>query len=67
MKYFMIAMMSSSLITMYLTHVPTKGIVYTGIFMLCVAIWAWRWPGSVEEYEQRISEGRKIGWFNNSF
>jgi uncharacterized membrane protein YbaN (DUF454 family) len=67
MKYFMIIMMSSSLLTMYLTNVPTRGIVYTGIFMLCVAIWAWRWPGSVAEYEKRIADGRKVGWFNNSF
>lgn len=66
MKYFMLAMMSSSLIIMSFT-VPVKGVVYTGIFMLFVAIWAWRFPGSVEEHDKRISEGRKIGWFNNSF
>jgi len=66
MKFFMLAMMSSSLIIMSFT-VPVKGVIYTGIFMLCVAIWAWRWPGSVEEHDKRIAEGRKIGWFNNSF
>jgi hypothetical protein len=66
MKYFMLAMMSTSLIIMSFT-VPVKGVVYTGIFMFVVAVWAWRWPGSVEEYDRRIAEGRKIGWFNNSF
>ena len=66
MKYFMLAMMSTSLIIMSFT-VPVKGIVYTGIFMLFVAVWAWRFPGSVEEHDNRIAEGRKIGWFNNSF
>ena len=66
MKFFMLAMMSSSLIIMSFT-VPVRGVVYTGIFMLCVAIWAWRWPGSVAEHDRRIAEGRKIGWFNNSF
>ena len=66
MKYFMLAMMSSSLIIMSFT-VPLRGVVYTGIFMLFVAIWAWRWPGSVAEHDRRIAEGRKIGWFNNSF
>ena len=66
MKYFMLAMMSTSLIIMSFT-VPVKGVVYTGIFMLFVAVWAWRWPGSVEEHDRRIAEGRKIGWFNNSF
>jgi hypothetical protein len=35
--------------------------------MCLVAIWAWRWPGSVQEYEKRIAEGKKIGWFNNQF
>jgi uncharacterized membrane protein YbaN (DUF454 family) len=67
MKFFMLAMMSSSLCIMYFTNVPQRGIIYTGIFMLCVAVWAWRFPGSVEEHDTRIEEGRKIGWFNNSF
>ncbi len=64
MKYFMLAMMSTSLIIMSFT-VPVRGVVYTGIFMACVAVWAWRFPGSVEEYNRRIAEGKKIGWFNN--
>ena len=67
MKYFMLAMMSSSLTIMYFTGVPTRGIIYTASFMALVAIWAWRWPGSVEEHDKRIAEGRKIGWFTNSF
>jgi uncharacterized membrane protein YbaN (DUF454 family) len=66
MKFFMLAMMSSSLIIMSFT-VPVRGVVYTGIFMFFVAVWAWRFPGSVEEHDRRISEGKKIGWFNNSF
>jgi uncharacterized membrane protein YbaN (DUF454 family) len=67
MKYFMLAMMSSSLLIMYFTGVKPIGIVSTAVFMACVAVWAWRWPGSVEEYDKRIAEGRKIGWFNNNF
>ena len=66
MKFFMLVMMSSSLIIMSFT-VPVKGVIYTGIFMLCVAIWAWRWPGSVAEHDSRIANDKKIGWFNNSF
>jgi uncharacterized membrane protein YbaN (DUF454 family) len=66
MKYFMLAMMSTSLIVMSFT-VPVRGVVYTGIFMLCVAVWAWRFPGSVAEHDKRIAEGKKIGWFNNSY
>jgi uncharacterized membrane protein YbaN (DUF454 family) len=66
MKYFMLAMMTTSLIIMSFT-VPVKGVIYTGIFMFFVAVWAWRFPGSVEEHDARIAEGKKIGWFNNSF
>ena len=66
MKFFMLAMMSTSLIIMSFT-VPVRGVVYTGMFMFCVAVWAWRFPGSVEEHDNRIANGKKIGWFNNSF
>lgn len=66
MKYFMLAMMTTSLIIMSFT-VPVKGVVYTGIFMACVAVWAWRYPSSVEAHDKRIAEGKKVGWFNNSF
>ena len=67
LKFFMLASMSTSLVLMYMGNVPARGIIYTGIFMALVAIWAWRFPGSVEEHDKRIEEGRKIGWFNNSF
>ena len=67
MKYLMIAMMSLSLTLMMLGTVPLRGVVYTGIFMLCVAIWAWRYPSTPEEHDLRIEQGRKIGWFNNKF
>ena len=66
MKYFMLAMMSLSLILMYSTGVKPIGIISTALFMACVALWAWRYPSSVEEHDHRIAEGRKIGWFNNS-
>jgi uncharacterized membrane protein YbaN (DUF454 family) len=62
MKYFMLAMMMTSLIIMWLTAVPVRGIIYTAIFMLLVAVWAWRFPGSVEEHQRRIDSGEKIGW-----
>jgi len=62
MKYFMLFMMSTSLMIMWLTSVPVRGIIYTALFMLCVAIWAWRFPSSVEEYDRRIAAGKRIGW-----
>ena len=67
MKYFMLVTMTTSLVIMYFTGVPARGILFSGIFMFFVAVWAWRFPGSIEEHDKRIEEGRKIGWFNNSF
>jgi uncharacterized membrane protein YbaN (DUF454 family) len=67
MKFFMLAMMSTSFLIMFFTGVKPIGIISTAIFMGLVACWAWRFPGSVAEYDSRIAEGRKIGWFNNSF
>ena len=62
MKYFMLFMMSTSLMIMWLTSVPVRGIIYTALFMLCVAVWAWRFPSSVEEYDRRMAAGKRIGW-----
>jgi uncharacterized membrane protein YbaN (DUF454 family) len=67
MKFFMLGMMSTSLLIMFFTGVKPIGILSTAIFMGLVAIWAWRFPGSIAEYDSRIAENRKIGWFNNSF
>ena len=67
MKYFMLAMMSLSLVLMYTSGVKPIGVISTAIFMALVAVWAWRFPGSVAEYDARIAEGRKIGWINHSF
>lgn len=67
MKYFMLAMMTTSLIIMFFTGIKPIGIISTAVFMACVAVWAWRFPGSVEAYDQRIADGKKVGWFNNSF
>ena len=62
MKYFMLAMMSLSLVLMWTGTVKPIGIVSTAVFMALVAIWAWRYPSSVEEYDKRKSSGGKIGW-----
>ena len=62
MKYFMLAMMSLSLGIMWASEIKLVGIISTAIFMVLVAIWAWRFPGSVEEWQRRIDSGEKIGW-----
>ena len=61
-KYAMIAVMTSSLVIMYFV-VPIKGVIYSGVMMLLVAIWAWRYPSSVEEWQRRKDNNEKIGWF----
>jgi uncharacterized membrane protein YbaN (DUF454 family) len=63
MKFFMLAMMTTSLIIMFSSGVKLIGVISTAIFMALVAIWAWRFPSSVTEHERRIAQGKKIGWF----
>ena len=62
MKYLMLGMMSLSLILMSIGSVPLRGVIYTGIFMALVAVWAWRYPSTPEEYDRRKAAGEKIAW-----
>lgn len=62
MRYMMLGMMSLSLILMYTGGVKPIGIISTAIFMGLVAVWAWRYPSSVADHDQRKTEGKKIGW-----
>jgi uncharacterized membrane protein YbaN (DUF454 family) len=62
MKFFMLAMMTSSLIIMYFSGVKPIGIISTAVFMAIVAVWAWRFPGSVAEWQLRTDTNKKIGW-----
>lgn len=63
MKFFMIGMMSLSLVLMYNSGIAVIGIVSTAVLMLTVAVWAWRFPGSVAEHQRRVDTGARIGWF----
>lgn len=60
-KYAMIAVMASSLLIMYFT-VPIKAVIYSGLMMAAVAVWAWRYPDSENEWQYRKDNGKKIGW-----
>ena len=53
MKYMMIAVMSSSLAILWFTTYNWKAVLGTGITMAIVAIWAWRYPSSIEEAKKR--------------
>ncbi len=62
MKYFMLAMMSLSLVLMWTGGVKPIGVISTAVFMALVAVWAWRFPSSVEEWQRRKDNNEKIGW-----
>jgi len=61
-KYLMILVMASSLAFLWFTTENIKAVAWSGGFMLLVAVWAWRYPGSVEEQERRVKAGEKIAW-----
>lgn len=60
-RVMMVVVMMVSLITMIFT-LPIKVPIYASITFLIIIIWAFRYPGSVEEYDKRVMEGKKIGW-----
>lgn len=62
-KILMVLVMDSSLIIMWYTTHNLKAVIYTGITMLLVAIWAWRYPSTKEEWQRRKDNNEKIGWF----
>jgi uncharacterized membrane protein YbaN (DUF454 family) len=61
-KYFMLVTMSSSLVIMWFTTGNINAILWTGAFMIGVAVWGWRYPGSEEEYNRRKEAGERIAW-----
>jgi uncharacterized membrane protein YbaN (DUF454 family) len=61
MKYLMIITMSTTFLFLLVTA-PLKVALWSGAFMFLVAVWAWRFPNTVEEHQRRIKNGEKIGW-----
>lgn len=62
MKYMMVAVMSSSAVLLWYTTGNIKATLWSAGFMALVACWAWRFPGSVKDYNERMAHGKKIGW-----
>lgn len=62
-KYAMVLVMSSSLVFLWFTTENIKAVMWSGGFMALVAIWAWRYPSTVKEYNERMAHGRRVGWF----
>ena len=61
-KYAMLLVMASTLVFTWFATGNLNAILWSGGFMALVAIWAWRYPGSVEEHERRTKAGEKIAW-----
>jgi uncharacterized protein len=61
-KYLMIGTMSVSLLMLWITTQNINAVMWSALFMFFVAVWGWRYPGSVEEHDQRVKEGKKIAW-----
>ena len=61
-KYFMLVTMTTSLAFLWFTTGNLTAILWSGSFMILVAIWGWRYPGDEEEYARRVREGKKIAW-----
>ena len=62
MRYLMFFMMTLSLVLMWTGGVKPIGIISTAVFMALVAVWACRYPNSVQEHDFRKQQGKKIGW-----
>jgi len=62
-KWAMVITMDVSLLILWFTTYNWKLVGGVAIGMALCAIWALRYPSSVEEYELRKQQGLKIGWF----
>lgn len=62
LKYVMLLTMASSLVMLWFTTQSGPAVGGSGVFMMLVAIWAWRYPGSEQEYQQRKAAGKRIAW-----
>ena len=61
-KYFMLITMSTSVAFIWFSTGNIKAVLWSGGFMVLVAIWAWRYPGSHDEHQRRIDAGKKVAW-----
>jgi len=62
MKYAMVLVMSSTVLITWHATGNLAAVLWSSGFMTLVGIWAWRYPGSVEEYERRVREGKRVAW-----
>lgn len=61
-KYIMLACCVASYAWLLYIQLKPIALVSIGLFMLFWLVWAWRYPGSAEEYDRRVAAGKRIGW-----
>jgi len=61
-KYAIVIVMTSTLVFTWFTTGNANAVIYSGAFMAGVAVWAWRYPGSVEEHTRRLEAGERVAW-----
>lgn len=61
-KYVMALTMTSSLVITWFATGNLAAVLWTGGFMILVAIWGWRYPGSEAEHTRRVAAGERIAW-----
>lgn len=62
LKYLMILTMTTTVAITWLATGNDAAALWTGGFMVLVAVWAWRYPSSEEEYQRRVEAGERIAW-----
>lgn len=62
-KWMMVITMDMSLIMLWMTTQNFWLVFGVGVCMLLVSAWAWRFPDSLEQAQQREQKGESLGWF----
>ena len=62
MKYLMLLTMYVSLTIMWFSTGNVIATAWLALFMVLTTIWGWRYPGSVEEHDRRVREGKRVAW-----
>lgn len=63
-KWCMVISMDVSLIILWLTTGNLWLVGGVAILMVIGGTWAWKYPGSIKEWEQRVKDGKKLGWIH---
>jgi len=62
-KYIMLTCCTLSFAWVWYLALKPIALISIGLFMLFWLVWAWRYPGSVDEYDRRVANNLRIGWF----